>query len=306
MMIDPTFFVTSNATATNSTGVSANLLNYVFSLPVEVSQGNTVAIIIALLAFFVAIIVINAVSSLLISFLKRTILLIIILLVLIGAFPTYIAIIQAEGFTFSNIIMGVLALVASVFAVFIASRSFAKSAKEQLLKLADKIRGVEKTPEDKIQEQFILKKELELKKEIQAEEAALHHQQESLKGTFSKEALQNEKSVFAVLVYLIVAEFGVFSSPTLSAPSVQVGILFFTIFIVGILLFAKHAYKNFKTAATYFGVTFVVGITLSFVLGLLWGKNTLAELLSPAFFTSDSLVAMITGMGVSLFAGSKG
>ena len=82
--------------------------------------------------------------------------------------------------------------------------------------------------------------------------------------------------------------------------------MFFIIFLVGIIIFTKSSYKDFKTAATYFGVTFIVGMALSFVLGMLWGTNTLAELFSPLFFTSDSLVAMITGMGVSLFAGSKG
>jgi hypothetical protein len=108
-----------------------------------------------------------------------------------------------------------------------------------------------------------------------------------------------------MLVYLIVAEFGVFSSPTLSAPNIQVGILFFAIFIVGILIFTKSTYKNIRTAATYFVVIFSVGLILSFVLGILWRKSTAFDLLSLEFFTSDSLVAMITGMGVSLFAGSK-
>ena len=72
------------------------------------------------------------------------------------------------------------------------------------------------------------------------------------------------------------------------------------------MIFVKSTYKNLKTALTYFSVTFVVGIVRAFTLGMLWGKNTLPELLSLNFFTSDSLVAMITGMGISLFAGSKG
>ena len=76
--------------------------------------------------------------------------------------------------------------------------------------------------------------------------------------------------------------------------------------IIGMIIFAKTSYKNTKTAAIYFGVTFIVALFLSFGLGILWGKNTITQLFSPEFFTSDSLVAMITGMGVSLFAGSKG
>jgi hypothetical protein len=78
------------------------------------------------------------------------------------------------------------------------------------------------------------------------------------------------------------------------------------IFLIGIVVFLKTSYKNAKVAATYFSLTFGIGLVLSVTLGLLWGKSTFHELFSLGFFTSDSLVAMITGMGVSLFAGSKG
>ena len=60
--------------------------------------------------------------------------------------------------------------------------------------------------------------ELVRQKELEILEA--HKQSESIKEGLSKEAIQNEKSLLAVLIYLIVAQFGVFSSPTLSAPNV--------------------------------------------------------------------------------------
>ncbi len=283
----------TNATITNPliSEVSHNIINYFGTLPQQVMQGNAVAIIISLLIFFVLLLILNGISSLLLSFMKRTILFIIILLVIIDFFPQYMELVKLQGWGFSTILIGITAVCASIVGFYIASRSFVMSAKAHFLKFADKIRQKQDA------HATILEKERKIEQ---------YKQQENLKDMFSKESLQNEKSLLSVLVYLIVAEFGVFSSPTLSAPNVQVGIMFFTIFILGIIIFLKSSYKNLQTAVTYFGVTFLVGLVLSFALGVLWGKNTLIELLSPKFFISDSLVAMITGMGVSLFAGSKG
>ena len=285
------------ANVTNITGnplvteVSYNMMNYFGTLPQQVMQGNAVAIMISLLIFFVLILIINAISAFLLSFMKRTILFLIIILVIYDFFPRYIELVRLQGWQFSTIIIGITATAASIFGFYIASRSFVMSAKSHFLKLADKVR----------QKQDVHGVVLEKERKIEG-----YRQQENIKEMFSKEALHNEKSLLSVLVYLIVAQFGVFSSPTLSAPNVQVGIIFFSIFIVGIIIFMKSSYKNLQTSVTYFGVTFLVGLLLSFALGILWGKNTLPELLSANFFTSDSLVAMITGMGFSLFAGSKG
>ena len=285
------------ANVTNITGnplvteVSYNMMNYFGTLPQQVMQGNAVAIMISLLIFFVLILIINAISAFLLSFMKRTILFLIIILVIYDFFPRYIELVRLQGWQFSTIIIGITATAASIFGFYIASRSFVMSAKSHFLKLADKVR----------QKQDVHGVVLEKERKIEG-----YRQQENIKEMFSKEALHNEKSLLSVLVYLIVAQFGVFSSPTLSAPNVQVGIIFFSIFIVGIIIFMKSSYKNLQTSVTYFSVTFLVGLLLSFALGILWGKNTLPELLSANFFTSDSLVAMITGMGFSLFAGSKG
>ncbi len=283
--------------ATNVTGnslvteVSYNMMNYFGTLPQQVMQGNAVAIMIALLIFFVLILILNAISKLLLSFMKRTVLFLIIILVIYDFFPRYMELVKLQGWQFSTIIIGITATTASIFGFYIASRSFVMSAKTHFLKLADKLKHKQGT------DTVVLEKERKIEE---------YRQQENIKEMFSKEALHNEKSLLSVLVYLIVAQFGVFSSPTLSAPNVQVGMIFFSIFIVGIIIFMKSSYKNLQTSVTYFSVTFLVALLLSFALGILWGKNTLPELLSANFFTSDSLVAMITGMGFSLFAGSKG
>jgi len=283
-----------NATL-NQTGImTGNLANYTFSFIDYLKSGNVIAIIIALVLFFVTILIINAVSKLLISLLKRTLLLIIILLIIYDFFPKYLELINARGWGFSTMFIGIGAVIASGTAFYIASRSFITSAKKHILEISYRLKN---------REDYQL---LQQQREIELKKQELKLEQENLKSMFSKESLENEKSLLAVLVYLIVAEFGVFSSPTLSAPNAQVGIMFFVIFMLGIIVFTKISYKDPKKAMTYFGVTFTVGLMLSFLLGLLWQKNTLGQLLSIEFFTSDSLIAMITGMGVSLFAGSKG
>ncbi len=284
---------TLNTTAPPIASASQNIFNYFNTLPQAMSQGNVIAIIIALVVLFVLIVLINAISSLLLSFFKKTIIFIIILLIIYDFFPRYLEYMARTGWTFSNIAIGVIGVLASVIGFYIASRSFVISAKQHIMRLSDRIKN-------KHEKKTLEKKEAEIVAEMRQQHT------QNIKQVFSKESIQNEKSLLAILVYLVVAEFGVFSSPTLSAPNTQVGLMFFGIFVVGILIFAKSSYKTFKIAALYFGVTFIVGLSLSLVLGVLWGKNTLAELLSLNFFTSDSLVAMITGMGVSLFAGSKG
>ncbi len=286
-----------NSTFLNQTigsNVPVSIISYLQELPKSVVMGNATAIIIALILFFIAIIIINALSSMILSFLKKTIIFFIILLVMYDLFPKYFSLVELYGWTFSNIMIGVIAIAACGFGFYIALRSLIKDARNKLIRFSERMQKDKKTSH----EELVRKKELEI---LEA-----HKQSETIKEGLSKEAIQNEKSLLAVLIYLVVAQFGVFSSPTLSAPNIQVGIMFFVIFIVGIIIFTKSTYKNTKTAVIYFSVTFLVALVLSFALGVLWGKNSFAQLFSPEFFTSDSLVAMITGMGVSLFAGSKG
>ncbi|MFH2021561.1 MAG: hypothetical protein ABIJ34_09190 [archaeon] len=261
------------------TNATENIFGFLGSLPAQVMQGNTVAIIIALILFYILIVVLQKISSLLLALMKRIIMFLIVGLVILDFVPKYVQLVTSEGFTTMNIFIGIIAFSVSTVGFFVAFKAFLSSAKEHIYNF----RHTDSMPKN-----------------------PNNIQQENINQVFTKDSISNEKSLMTVLVYLIVAEFGVFSSPTLSAPSVQVGILFFIVFIIGLMIFAKSTYKSIKTAALYFGATFVVGLLVSFLLGMMWGKSSITELLSLDFFTSSSLVATITGMGVSLFAGSKG
>jgi hypothetical protein len=58
-----------------------------------------------------------------------------------------------------------------------------------------------------------------------------------MKDSLSVSTLKSDKSLGAVLAYLVIAQFGVFSSKTMPAPSFQVGIAFFTLFLLAGLIF---------------------------------------------------------------------
>ncbi|MBU0758563.1 MAG: hypothetical protein KKF44_10935 [Nanoarchaeota archaeon] len=281
----------------NTTSTYAATKDYFLNLPNAVGQGDIASMIIAVLLFFVLIFVVNKLTTLLLELLKRTLLLIIVILVMVDFIPRYLAVLQSEGAGFGTILIGVGALLISGTGLFIASRSLFRSAKKHIEDMkfrkehwgktdyAQKLKGMDVT-----------------NSRIEHEEAHT----ENVKDMFSKESLKSDKSLITVLIYLIVAQFGVFSSPTLSAPNEKVGIMLFLIFAVGIFFFVKKTYKDQKVGFTYLAATFIVGIVFSFFLGSVWGNASIMELFSLNFFKSDSLIALISGMSVSMFAGSKG
>ena len=72
------------------------------------------------------------------------------------------------------------------------------------------------------------------------------------------------------------------------------------------LIFIKLVYHDYNTGLKHLGVAFVLGFALSLVLGHFWGGIPLDTLLSVNYFGSDALVALITGISLSLFMSSKG
>ena len=282
------FFQINTTTTINTTR------EYIAAFPESIMRGEVPSIILGLIILFLLILIINEVSKLLLAFLKRTIIFIIVALVIYDFLPKYLQILQTEGASAGTIFMGIGAILFSGAGLFVASRALVRSAKTHI---AD----------------WKFKKDHYGKLDLKHEDTWIRHEDEpesahteNIKQIFSKESLNSDKSLIMVLVYLIVAEFGVFSSPTLSAPNIKTGLMFFGIFLVGIFMFVGKAYKNIKIGYLYLAATFIVGIVFSFILGYVWGNVPLSTLLSLEFFQSDSLIALITGMSVSLFAGSKG
>ena len=108
-----------------------------------------------------------------------------------------------------------------------------------------------------------------------------------------------------MLVYLIIGQFGIFSSPTVAPPNPQLGLVFFGLFLLGALLFVRQTYKNFKTGFLHLIVALTFGIVLSLVLGYFWAGIPILTLLSLQYFGTSCVIAVITGMAVSLIMGGK-
>jgi len=127
---------------------------------------------------------------------------------------------------------------------------------------------------------------------------------------FSTQALTNQlktdRSLLAVISYVIIAEFGIFSSKTFPAPNPTVGLIFFGVFFFGAFIFIKTTYKNYLKGITHLLVASVFAVGLSIFLGHLWGEIPLPLLLSFDYFGTTALVAVLTGIAVSLLLGSKG
>ena len=128
----------------------------------------------------------------------------------------------------------------------------------------------------------------------------------AMKDRLSASNLVSDTSLGAVLAYLVIAQFGAFSSKTMPAPTFQVGIAFFVIFLIAGLIFIHFTYNNYLTGVRHQVMAILIGTIIARVLGHFWGNIPLDQLLSRTFFQTDALGVLVTGLALSLFMGQKG
>jgi hypothetical protein len=116
---------------------------------------------------------------------------------------------------------------------------------------------------------------------------------------------RNDRSLLAVISYVIIAEFGIFSSKTIAAPNPNVGMMFAAIFLGAALVFIKVSYNNYVKGLVHLIVACIFAAGLSILLGHYWASIPLEVLLSVEYFRTSALVAFITGIAVSLLMGQK-
>lgn len=137
----------------------------------------------------------------------------------------------------------------------------------------------------------------------QAQQAApVSKQAPALAGFF---ALFHDRGILAVLSYVVAVEFGVISGIAISAPSVGTGLVFFALFLVAALVFIKSTYYSPLMGIKHLLVALAIGGVLSIALSNVWLSVPLETLLSPQYFQTSALVALVAGLAVSLFIGSK-
>lgn len=258
----------------------------------SIFEGNLLSIAVgAIVAIFVLILFFEL-TLIVFSILKRFFLAIIVFVSL------YFFVINFQEKIFSPepdifiVAIGILGILVGIVALIISLASFHKN-----------IKGFKVTEEKAHEEEIIVDNNITSQPSIL--EAPKIYTLESLKKPF-QEQFKTDKSLLAVLSYVIIAEFGIFSSPTVSAPNIFVGIIFLGVFLVGALLFIKTSYHNYFKGVRHLIAASIFGFALSILLGHFWAGIPLDQILSLAYFTSNSLVAFVTGIAVSLLMGTRG
>jgi hypothetical protein len=70
------------------------------------------------------------------------------------------------------------------------------------------------------------------------------------------------------------------------------------------VVFIRLTYHDYWRGLRHLAAALCIGGVLSVILGFFWGGIPLDQLLSLSYFTTDALVALITGLALSLFMGS--
>jgi hypothetical protein len=295
------------------------LVTYLVSLPAEVMRGDVFAITISVILFYVAILVIQQLTTLVVYVLKKILLLIIISAASYQFLIILMARVSTGGWTDDTIFFGVAGLLIGAAAFATALYAAIRSARK--LNVSETVVRTD-IPHETIPGDVPVGGIAVAAATVTVPPKSLSSQGpvETIRSEDSKDGgmssgifelpnldmLTDDKSIGAVIVYLVIAQFGVFSSKTIAASTTQVGLGFFIIFIIAALLFVRQSYKDYKRGLRHLAIAFVFGWALSVILGHFWGGYPLDQLLSFRYFTSDSLVALITGLSLSLFMGSRG
>jgi len=285
----------------------------------KATQGDvtTIALLgIGIIVSFVLIVLLVELAAWLIGLVKRFFLFVIVAISTSLFFFSFQDKIFAPNPDITLVIAGVVGIIFAVVALAISmlsiKREWQKPKDEKVADIKSEMkRIVVEQFENELDDKQV--KELEGKAVTQARPEVTPTQLQS-PSMFSAQALQpknilasfHDRSILAVLSYVVVAEFGVISGITISAPNETVGLIFFAMFLIAALIFIKSTYHNYLTGIKHLFIALIFGAALSIVLSHIWLEVPLEELISLAYFETNALVALVTGLAVSLFMGSKG
>ncbi|MBD3156079.1 MAG: hypothetical protein GF368_05510 [Candidatus Aenigmarchaeota archaeon] len=271
---------------TNTTNIINFAKVYASSIPNLIIQGDIAAITVGSIIFLVTVFLLNKVTGLMLNFIKKTIFLLITGLAVYYLSIEFYTRISTAGLTLGTLLLGITGVLISVLGIYLSVNSWFTGAKRSFKDLKYGPDLTDKPEEDK-----------EVKK--------IEQEIMGLRKEFSLQMLKQDKNLLSVLVYLIIGQFGIFSSPTVAPPNPGLGLVFFALFLTGALLFVKQTYKNFKRGLSHLIVALIFGFILSLVLGHFWSGIPLETLFSIQYFGTSCVVAVITGMAVSLIMSGK-
>ncbi|MFY9801113.1 MAG: hypothetical protein WAK10_07690, partial [Methanoregula sp.] len=253
---------------------------------------------------YIAINIIQKFTTLLVIVLKKVFLLIIVVLAFYGFVQVFALRIALEGITPKTIIFGaagaVIGFLAIIIALYVALHSIVRLREPEVTEPVPSAEKGEAVPPPKDTAAESREKAL-VPAEKAISEPALPT---TVKRKFSLESLKSDKTIGAVIAYIIIAEFGVFSSKTTAAPTIEAGLLFFVGFLLASVVFIRLTYHDYWRGLRHLAAALIIGGALSLILGYFWGAIPFDHLLSLSYFTTDALVALITGLALSLFMGS--
>ncbi|KQC05229.1 MAG: hypothetical protein APR53_08520 [Methanoculleus sp. SDB] len=268
-------------------------MEYLLNLPAHVRSGDLIAILITLLLLYGGAVLLSKVTPLILEIAKKTVIFAIIAISAHIFLLDFIRRSLAAGFTLKVAFFGALGLLIAIFAVSIAlyraaTAVWAHRKQERLVPESPPIPGGEAagtpaTPGTGM-----------------AEASSL------VAAAYRLKYLTRENSLGMVILYLVIAEFGIFSSRTIAAATAEAGLSFFLIFILAALIFIRIRYADYRTGVRHLAIVCILGFIFSLILGHFWGGIPGETLLSMDYFRSEALVALITGMSLSLFLTNKG
>ena len=268
---------------------------YVQAIPSLVMQGDVSAIVIGLILFYIALIALNKISFYLLKVIKYVVVLAIVLSAFYSLVMTFIA--KFAGAQPMYMLLGLIGLAVGFVGVIVALYA--------LYKQATRTSKLVKARDSKMlaYQQHVLQQE---KEALEEERKELAKEKVQIKQNMLQQLVKKQGVLLTIITYIMIAEFGVFSSVTISAPTPEIGIIMVTMFVVGVIAYVYRTYPDPMDGMKMLGVAFIFAFVLSLVLGHFWVGHEVAELLSVGYFALDSMVAFITGVALSLFMGSKG
>ncbi len=239
--------------------------------------GDPTSIALAALAVLLTIGLFAGVGSLIWRYLKSLLLLGIVGLSLYLAAPELLKRFSAGGMGVEVLAIGAIALVAGLFALLFAF----KQTKSTHAEATGGEAALKKTAPEK---------------------AAAGTQEKTLLEHLSA---AKDRNLTSVISLLIIAQFGIFTSKTISAPNADVGMMLVGGFLLAAFFFIRNTYSSYKKGLAHLMVAAIAAFAISIVLGHYWGQIPFETLLSQEYFATDAAVAFITSIAVSLLMGNN-
>ena len=255
----------------DATQLLVQVQEYATELLGKAAAGDPTSIALAALVVLIIIGMFAGVGSLIWRYLKSIILLGVVGLSLYLSAPEILKRFSADGMGVELIIGGV-ALLAGLIALWFA---FKQTRRAQ--KAVGAPQPAKQAPEKAIEEKTLL---------------------EHLTAA-------KDKNLMSVISILIIAQFGIFTSMTISAPNAEVGMMLVAGFMLAAFVFIRNSYSSYKKGLAHLIVAAVAAFLISVVLGHYWASIPLEDLLSQAYFATDAAVAFVTSIALSLLMGNR-